>query len=345
MKKRQNRSDIGAMDKETKELKIKIKYRYGQLPEGLCELLNNADEADMRILVALMMLADEESGEASAEELCEALKMDGSDVKASLKFWRGAGVVENASKKRTRTEEKTEKAKKTKPVTAHRNGAIEKSNITEDYSARELADIMEKRIVTAELVDEAQRIMGKMFRTYDIGILVGIVERLGYDEEAVLVILNYIAGKGKKTMRYAETLAMALYDEGITETSAVIERIGKMERAGEVVTQIKTLYGIGERALTATEKRLFTAWTESFAYDIDVIRLAYDITVDNTQKPVPKYTNTILEHWNSEGLRTADEVRKYLDRQKSEKSGGVAKSYDADDFFEAALKRSYEELK
>ena len=62
MKKGQNRSDIGAMDKETKELKIKIKYRYGQLPEGLCELLNNADEADMRILVALMMLADEESG-------------------------------------------------------------------------------------------------------------------------------------------------------------------------------------------------------------------------------------------------------------------------------------------
>ena len=271
--------------------------------------------------------------------------MDISEVRASLKFWRGAGVVENSSKKRTRTEEKTEKAEKTKPVTAHRNGAIEKSNITEDYSARELADIMEKRIVTAELVDEAQRIMGKMFRTYDIGILVGIVERLGYDEEAVLVILNYIAGKGKKAMRYAETLAMALYDEGITETSAVIERIGKMERAGEVVTQIKTLYGIGERALTATEKRLFSAWTESFAYDIEVIRLAYDITVDNTQKPVPKYTNTILEHWNSEGLRTADEVRKYLDRQKSEKSGGVAKSYDADDFFEAALKRSYEELK
>ncbi len=330
-----------------KETKIKIKYRYGQLPEGLCELLNNADEADMRILVALMMLADKEGGEVSPEELCEALRMDSSEVRASLKFWRGAGIVENASAKKAKAEEQPPKVEKEKPksVTAHRNGVIEKSNITEDYSARELADIMEKRIVTAELVDEAQRIMGKMFRTYDIGILVGIVERLGYDEEAVLVILNYIAGKGKKTMRYAETLAMALYDEGITETSAVIERIGQMERAGEVVAQIKTLYGIGDRALTATEKRLFSTWTESFAYDIEVIRLAYDITVDNTQKPVPKYTNTILEHWNSEGLRTADEVRKYLDRQKSEKSGGVAKSYDADDFFEAALQRSYEELK
>ena len=56
--------------------------------------------------------------------------------------------------------------------------------------------------------------------------------------------------------------------------------------------------------------------------------------------------NTILERWYTEGLRTADEVRRYLDRQASDKNGGtVAKSYDADDFFEAALKRSYEELK
>ena len=335
-----------------KGTKIKIKYRYGQLPEGIGDILSNADEADMRILVVLMMLADKDGGEADSSQLEELLGMDASDIKASLKFWRGAGIIGASTAKTRATEGRAEKAdeclsKKENgtAASAHRNGVIEKSNITDNYSSRELADIMEKRIVSAQLIDEAQRIMGKMFRTYDIGILVGIVERLEYEEEAVLVILKYVAGKGKKTMRYAETLAMAFYDEGITTTDAVVERISRMERSGEVISKIKSMYGIGERELTASEKKMFTAWTETYAYDIDVIRLAYDITVDSTRKPVPKYTNSILERWHAEGLRTADEVEKYIERQKSEKDGNSAKSYDADDFFEAALKRSYEEMK
>lgn len=331
-----------------KETKIKIKYRAGELPERLSETLSNADETDLRILVSLMMLADNK-GVASVSALSEVLELDKSSITGSLKYWRGAGIIENA--RETSDTEKSDDLSETKKEssrikTAHRNGAVEKSGTLDTYSSGELASIMEKRRVSAQFIDEAQRVVGKMFRTYDTGILVGIVDRLGFEEEAVLVILNYIVGKGKKTMRYAETVAMALYDEGITETADVIERIGKMERAGEVISQIRTLYGIGDRALTTTEKKFFTAWTENFAYDIDVIRMAYDITVDNTQKPLPKYTNTILERWHAEGLQTADEVRKYLERQSAERGAStVAKSYDTDDFFEAALQRSYEDIK
>jgi len=335
-----------------KETRIKIKYRFGELPSDLSGVLDNADDTDLRVLVTIMMLVDAD-GETSVGNIHEALGMDKSDVRASLKFWRGAGMIENAAKGSGESTENryiakdsdTKTVEKAKINTVHKNGAVEQSGTADEYSSRELADIMESRIVSAQFIDEAQRIMGKMFRTYDTGIVVGIVERLGFDEEAVLVILSYVAGKGKKAVRYAETVAMALYDEGITETSAVIERITRMERAGEVVSQIKGLYGIGDRALTSTEKRLFAAWTETFAYDIDVIRMAYDITVDNTQKPVPKYTNGILERWHAEGLRTADDVRKYMDRQTGDRLGGVGKSYDAEEFFNAALQRSFEDVK
>lgn len=330
-----------------KDTVIRIKYGNGELPEHFSSALSNADETDLRILAALCMLADC-NREASVDRLCE-LGFEKSDVAASLKFWRGAGFVENCSSFAKKNGGETNTVKKIADVeirSAHRNGAIEKSGVSDGYSSGELATIMEKKRVSPQFVDEAQRVMGKMFRTYDTGILVGIVDRLGFEEEAVLVILNYIVGKGKKTMRYAETVAMALYDEGITETADVIERIGKMERSQEVISQIRTLYGMGDRALTTTEKRLFTAWTETYAYDIEVIKLAYDITVDNTQKPVPKYTNGILERWNSEGLRTAEDVRKFLARQATDRAqSAVAKSYDTDDFFEAALQRSYEDIK
>lgn len=325
-----------------KETDIKIKYRYGNIPEGLRALLDKADDSDMRVLTALLMLVDKETGATSLDAICDALSMDMGDVKASIKLWKGAGIAEDYT---SETRDATVKAKN-KLTTAHRSGAVEQSGTTDNYSSGELADIMESRIVSPALIDEAQRIMGKIFRTYDIGILVSIVERLGFEEEAVLLILNYTVSKGKRTMRYAETLAMAFYDEGITDVSEISERITRMEHSAEVIGQIKGFYGIGERALTASEKRFFTAWTEKYAYDAEVIKLAYDITVDNTQKPVPKYTNAILERWYSEGLRSAEEIKRYIERQSEERSGGaVVKSYDTDDFFEAALQRSYEELK
>lgn len=334
--------------------KIAIRYNNGILPSNLAELLQNADEQDLRILVAVMMLADRESGVASLASLAEQVGISQSEVDASIKFWRGAGILGTVSgaKSTERDSSKIEKiaVQEEKPKlqseTAHRNGVLERSGSLTSYSSAELADLMERRRVSAQFVDEAQRILGKIFRSYDTGILVGIVDQLGFEEEAVLAILAYAARRGKKTLRYTEQMAMALYDEGIVDTQAVLERINRMERSGEVISKIRTLFGAGDRELTASEKKLFSTWTEKYAYDLDVIRLAYDITVDSIQKPVPKYTNSILEKWHTEGLRTASDVDAYLKKSRADRAlaEGGEKSYDVEDFVEAALQRSFEHL-
>ena len=332
-----------------KASKIEIKYRDGGLPEGLGDVLRNADETDLRILVAVQMLADRETGVASIADLPELLGLERSEVDASVKFWRGAGVLSLASESKRETVRKETASKQENVQTppqpdAHRGGAVMRTGSLTGYSTAELAELMEKRESSAQFVDTAQRIMGKMFRKYDTEILMGIVDQLGFEEAAVLQILSYAKQKGKTTLRYVEQMSIALYDEGITETHAVIERVNRMERAGEVVAKIRTMFGIGDRELTASEKKLFTAWTEKYAYELDVIRMAYDITVDSIQKPVPKYTNSILEKWYAEGLRSAEDVARYLEKPKPTDAGAVEKSYDVDDFFEAALQRSYENL-
>lgn len=326
-----------------KTSKIAIKYRCGNLPEHLGEILRNADETDLRVLVAVMMMADAD-GVAMLSELPARLEMEQSEIDASLKFWRGAGVfgAPSAGKSKKTLPEAT---KQEKPLqTAHRGGAVERSGSLEQYTSTQLAELMEQRKMSAQFVDEAQRIFGKVFRIYDTGILMGIVDQLGFEEEAVLAILAYAARKEKKTMRYVEQVAMTLYDAGVTETVAVIERIDRMERSGETIAKLRSMFGVGDRELTTTEKRLFTAWTEKYAYSLDVIRMAYDITVDNIQKPVPKYTNSILEKWYAEGLRTAQDVGEFLEKAKASDTGVTEKSYDVEDFFEAALRRSYENL-
>ena len=139
-----------------------------------------------------------------------------------------------------------------------------------------------------------------------------------------------------------------LNDDGITAIKDVEARFADIERSKELVFKIKKMFGFGARELTKLENELFTKWTRDYGYGEDVIKLAYDIMINAIQKVQPKYADKILEKWHVEGLRTAEEIEKY----ESEKRGAQKtaqsdpqKSYDLDDFFEAAMKRSFEELK
>jgi DnaD/phage-associated family protein len=145
-------------------------------------------------------------------------------------------------------------------------------------------------------------------------------------------------------VRYAEKIALNFYDEGIIDTEAIVQKINMIEAAAETLTQIRALFGMGSRGLSTAEKKLFTSWSEKLGYGIDVIRLAYDITIDSIHEPAPKYTNTILERWHAEGLHTASDIEEYIKSQKQTASKGHEKSYDTDEFFEASLKRSFEEF-
>ena len=120
-----------------------------------------------------------------------------------------------------------------------------------------------------------------------------------------------------------------------------------MSAARSVRGKVEAMFGMTGRALTAREKKFLTAWTETMGFDADVIRLAYEITVDNTGEPALPYANTILESWHKLGLKTADEVSAEIEKGRAAKKNAKAanaKSFDTDEFFEAALKRTFEEI-
>jgi DnaD/phage-associated family protein len=334
-----------------KTAKNVILYRNGNLPERLADILLNADESDLRILITLMMSADEDGCACSESEISSLLELDMAEVNASLKFWRGAGLISSKRVPLKSAETRNAEGKETKKDTgnnkkqqsAHRGGAVAHTSIGV-YESSELADLLENRKTLALFVNEAQRVLGKTLNNHDVGILVGIIDQLGFDEEAVLNILAYAVRLKHPQVRYAEKIALNFYDEGIIDTEAIVQKINMIEAAAETLTQIRALFGMGSRGLSTAEKKLFTSWSEKLGYGIDVIRLAYDITIDSIHEPAPKYTNTILERWHAEGLHTASDIEEYIKSQKQTASKGHEKSYDTDEFFEASLKRSFEEF-
>lgn len=332
--------------------KIKIKYINGVLPKDIAKTFANADEQDLKILSLLLMAADA-NGEVS-EDFCieELLEMSNEAINASLKFWRGAGVIgaSRSAKKKLDVEEarKSDEQKAFVVIpTAHRNGAVESSGV-ENYKSAELANLLEERTVTASFIDEAQKVFGKTFNTHDTNIVVGLIDQYGFEEEAILAILAYVLRLGKKSVKYAEKIAIGLYDDGYTAALDVVTRINAIEQSKEDIYKIKQMFGFGARELTKSEKDIFSKWLQTYGYDVDVIRFAYDITVNSIQKPVPRYTDKIIEKWYSEGLRSLADIESYEAKKKEKPSAGegkVQKSYEIDDFFEAAIKRSHKDLK
>ncbi len=331
------------MGKTTKKT---LKYINGKLPENLGELLEGADENDLRILVSLLMAADSEGTFPEDFSPAAVLGLEEEAVNASLKFLRGAGILVSGSASASWSQAKASTAVE-KPAAAHKDGALESEDKVSDYTTEELAGVLERRTELAGFIDEAQRVFGRTFNTYEINIIVGIVDRLELEPNAVLTILSYARSIGKTTMRYCEKMAISLYDEGYTKSDEISEHLAALDRYKDMVSQLKQMFGMGSRSLSKSEKMYFERWTQEYGYGTDVIQHAYDITVDTIQKPVPKYTNTILEKWFSLELRTLDDVLRYEQEQKSGKGAegsGTGKSYVLDDFFEAALQRSFEDM-
>ena len=77
-------------------------------------------------------------------------------------------------------------------------------------------------------------------------------------------------------------------------------------------------------------------------YGFDIIQMAYEITVNATTKPSIAYANTILERWYNEGYKTTKEIEQSIADYRRKKATGSS-SFEVDDFFEAALQRTYGE--
>ena len=301
--------------------------RVSVLPHAVCAHLDKATKKDIRILLELAANAG-----ADSATLAKAAGVSASEVDASLAFWRGTGVL-------TVDGEVAQNAPATTEAVAVK---VVADKGLPSYSMDELSEVLSRRTELAQLVNDAQQAFGKVFNTAEIAIVAGLVDYLGLDEEYVLLLLTHCRNMEKKSLRYVEKMAISLHDEGIHNAADLEQRLHNIEIMAKESGKVRAMYGITSRALTTKEKTMIEKWICVMHYDEEMLRRAYEITVDSTTKPSIPYANSILERWYAEGYRTLADVDAALADYKRKKAGDGS-SFDVDEFFEAALKRTYGE--
>lgn len=317
---------------------MKITFHYGEgvavLPVAITAHLNKASKKDIAILLALAA-----QGAAHCElpvakaQITAHLGYTAPEIDAALAFWRGTGVLTLDEEEQAVTAEPTQDAPLSVPRVIAEKGLP-------TYNTEELGDILARRKELAQLVDDCQQAFGKIFNTSEIGIIAGLADYLGLDGEYILLLLTHCRNMEKKSLRYVEKMALSLHDEGVHGAKELEERLQNIEMMAKATGRVRAIFGITSRALTSKEKALLESWICKMQYDEEMLTRAYELTVDAIGKPSMPYANKILERWFADGYRTVADVDRALAEYKRKKNGNS--SFDVDEFFEAALRRTYQ---
>ena len=323
---------------------MKFNYQHEVLTLPAAALTADADATSLRVL---LWLASDLSLAEKPRQLAKLADCDARAVKNALAFWREQGVLVSEGGESVPV---MATAQKTPRVTEPRKSEktrLRRADELPSYTSTEIADLLESRAAMRAVVDEAQRILGKMFNPSEVNILVCMVDYLGMSEECVLMLLAHCKRIGKTNLRAIEKYAYTLADRevNIADAAALEEEFRLIEAMHSFEGEVRAMFGMKSRALTAKEGKLLRAWT-AYGYDIEIVRIAYEITVGATNDASMAYAGAILDRWHSEGLHTREQILSTIEKEKQAKDKTMlGNSFDTDDFFEAALRRSMENMK
>ena len=318
--------------------------------DKVCRRLSTATREELAVL--LSVLADPvftPSDRASALNLTEKTFLD------ALAVWQRCGVLSIAEVGDAPVpdvpEKKPEETAKETVITTDKRTvkkAVHARRELPHYAMADAADYLERHEEMRSLVDCCQNISGDMFSTAETEIVIGMHDYLALSPEYIMLLFAHAKKLGKRSVRYVETLAIRFFDEGVTGYRELEERLQTIEKVSSAEQYIRKLFGLSSRALIAKEKAMVEKWILTMQYDQSVIEKAYEVTVSNTGKASISYANAVLENWYKAGLGTLAEVEasiaEYQKNKEAEKPGEQkpeGTSFDTDDFFAAALRRSY----
>jgi DnaD/phage-associated family protein len=240
------------------------------------------------------------------------------------------------------------KEKKAAPTEANKN-----------LSGETIAACVEENKALKQLIEESERMMVRVFTPTEISKLVSLNTNLGLECDTIYLMLCYHMEKldsvGKKiTVSYLEKSAYSLYNEGVRTTEQLQKYIKDSERRNSAKYKLAKMFDMGDRPFTKKQKTFFEKWLTEWEMPTALIECAYEISVNNTGKASLEYMSKIMSDWHDSGVTTVEQAEKASESFKSssqyvckfkekpsEDGNGGEKSFNTDEFFEKALKRSY----
>ena len=291
------------------------------------------------------------SGGFDVDSAAQALNIPRMDAADAIRYWVETGIL-------VQTGESPEEGKQYALPAQQAPSIFSSKDTVKETPAAPLApakplseDIVRRTQESPEiafLFRQAQKKLGRTIGYDTQAKLLMMHDQYGLPVEVVLMIVEYCVSRGKGHINYIEKMAMRWSEREIDTIESAEKEIAYLNRTNAVWSSLRSLTGYGNPYPTSQQQQYLDEWTQKLGFEVEMIYLAYEKTVDQTGKTSFQYMNSILHRWAEEGLRNRAQVeradadyrkqRKPASAAKKERAGGFGTSYDLAQFENRAAK-------
>lgn len=203
------------------------------------------------------------------------------------------------------------------------------------YKSSEISRRLSENPRMSQMYKMVGQILGKTLSSADTELLYSFHDYYGLPIEVIIVLIEYYVSKDKRSMKFIEKEVGKWASAGVNTIKKAKAYIEKREAFLSYAGQVRTALGIQERRLSTRELTYIKNWQNEFAMSIDMVKLAFEATVNQTGKLSFAYMNKILESWSQNGFCKPEDISK----KKTTKDNRTSR-YD----FDALQRRAFEAI-
>ena len=212
-------------------------------------------------------------------------------------------------------------------------------NSMPSYTRAELAGAMKNRDF-AFIYTQAEKAVGHPLLQYEVSALMMIYDYLRLPANVIALLLNHVVRETERkstpehplsvSFRDIKAEAVRWHEHGITTVAEAERCIKEWEKKRSAANRVFRMLGITGRAPSPTERRYVDLFVE-LDPSLDLIALAYDLTVTKKGALIWPYMRSILLAWSRKGYQTPADVEEGERTYKNAASSPTHTGQDSSD--------------
>lgn len=151
----------------------------------------------------------------------------------------------------------------------------------------------------------AEQYLGKLLTPTELQKLLYFYDGLHFSTDLIDFLIEYCVSTDHKSFRYIEKVAYNWYESGI---KTVHDARNSVNNYNKDYYAILKAFGISGRNPIKDEINYMKKWLNTYKLPLNIIAEACSRTVINTGKTNFRYADGILSKWNSEEVKTLDDI-------------------------------------
>lgn len=265
--------------------------------------------SDVQLKVLLYLLRNCGQG-ISPARIAEYFRITEEQAEEAVEFWVQANILQ-ASGDRSAPQQFDFMQSVAEPVSEPKTASrskVQRGSKEIKLDPSEIAYSLEQSQELQDLFACTEKLFGRMLGHMEQRSLIWIHSYLGMRSEVLLTLLGYCVSIDKISMSYAEAIAISWMEHDITTLPLAEAEIKRLTEEHSFIARIRSMFEM-QHSPTSQQKKYIENWRLA-GYSMELIRYAYELTIEKIEKLNFKYINTILEKWTAEGITTAEQAER-----------------------------------